>query len=43
VTRRRLLIGGALIVVALAAAIGVYAYNENQPIEKRGSAKEEFA
>jgi outer membrane protein assembly factor BamB len=42
VTRRRLLIGGALIVLALAAAIGVYAYNENQPIEKRGSAKEEF-
>jgi outer membrane protein assembly factor BamB len=42
VTRRRLLIGGALIVLALAAAIGVYAYNENQPIEKRGSATEEF-
>jgi outer membrane protein assembly factor BamB len=42
VTRRRLLIGGALMVLALAAAIGVYAYNENQPIEKRGSAKEEF-
>jgi outer membrane protein assembly factor BamB len=36
------LIGGALVVVALAAAIGVYAYNENQPIEKRGSATEEF-
>jgi outer membrane protein assembly factor BamB len=42
VTRRRLLIGGALIVVALAAAIGVYAYNESDPIEKRGSATEEF-
>jgi outer membrane protein assembly factor BamB len=42
VTRRRLLIGGALVVLALAAAIGVYAYNENQPIEKRGSATEEF-
>ena len=34
--------GGALIVLALAAAIAVYAYNENQPIEKRGSAREEF-
>ena len=31
-----------LIVVALAVAVGVYAYNENQPIEKRGSATEEF-
>ncbi len=41
-TRRRLLLGLALIVVALAAAVGVYAYNENQPIEKRGSASEEF-
>jgi outer membrane protein assembly factor BamB len=42
VTRRRLLIGGALIVLALAAAIGVYAYNDTDPIEKRGSATEEF-
>jgi outer membrane protein assembly factor BamB len=42
VTRRRLLIGAALVVLALAAAIGVYAYNESQPIEKRGSATEEF-
>jgi outer membrane protein assembly factor BamB len=40
--RRRLLIGGALVVLVLAVAIGVYAYNENQPIEKRGSANEEF-
>ena len=40
--RRRLLIGGALVVIALAVAIGVYAYNESQPIEKRGSATEEF-
>ena len=40
--RRRLLIGGALVVLALAVAVGVYAYNENQPIEKRGSATEEF-
>jgi outer membrane protein assembly factor BamB len=36
------LIGVALVVGVLAAAIGVYAYNENQPIEKRGSATEEF-
>ena len=36
------MIGVALVVVALAAAIGVYAYNENQPIEKRGSATDEF-
>ena len=40
--RRRLLIGGALVVLALAVAVGVYAYNESQPIEKRGSATEEF-
>ena len=40
--RRRLLLGGALVVLALAVAIGVYAYNESQPIEKRGSATEEF-
>ena len=40
--RRRLLIGGALIVLVLAVAVGVYAYNENQPLEKRGSATEEF-
>jgi outer membrane protein assembly factor BamB len=42
VSRRRLLIGGALVVVALGVAIGVYAYNQNQPVEKRGSATEEF-
>lgn len=40
--RRRLVIGGALLVIALAVAVGVYAYNENQPLEKRGSASEEF-
>ena len=40
--RRRLLIGGALVVLALAVAVGVYAYNEKQPTEKRGSATEEF-
>ena len=40
--RRLLLLGGALVVLALAVAIGVYAYNENQPLEKRGSATDEF-
>ena len=41
-TRRRLIVGVALVVLALAVAVGVYAYNESQPIEKRGSATEEF-
>jgi outer membrane protein assembly factor BamB len=41
--RRRLILGGALVVVAIAVAAGVYIYNEeNEPIEKRGSATEEF-
>ena len=41
--RRRLLIGGALVGVALLIAIGVYAYEkEKEPIEKRGSATDEF-
>jgi outer membrane protein assembly factor BamB len=41
-TRRRWVIGAALVAVVL-AAVGVYAYNEEkQPIEKRGSATDEF-
>ncbi|HEU0024301.1 MAG TPA: PQQ-binding-like beta-propeller repeat protein [Thermoleophilaceae bacterium] len=40
--RRRLLAGVALAVLALGVAVGVYAYNESQPTEKRGSADEEF-
>jgi outer membrane protein assembly factor BamB len=41
--RRRLLISGALVVVALLIAVGVYAYEkEKEPIEKRGSATDEF-
>ncbi|MGH2802548.1 MAG: PQQ-binding-like beta-propeller repeat protein [Thermoleophilaceae bacterium] len=41
--RRRLIIGGALVAVVIAIAVGVYAYNqETEPIEKRGSATEEF-
>ena len=41
--RRRLILGGALVAVAIAIAAGVYAYNEEkEPIEKRGSATEEF-
>jgi outer membrane protein assembly factor BamB len=42
VTRRRLIAGAAL-VAAIAVAVGVYAYEkEKEPIEKRGSASEEF-
>ena len=41
--RRRLILGGALVAVLLGVAVGVYAYQqEKQPIEKRGSATEEF-
>jgi outer membrane protein assembly factor BamB len=44
VSRRRLIIGGALAAVVIAVAAGVYAYykEETEPIEKRGSATEEF-
>jgi outer membrane protein assembly factor BamB len=42
VTRRRLILGAAIVAV-LAVAVGVYAYEkEKEPIEKRGSASEEF-
>jgi outer membrane protein assembly factor BamB len=42
VTRRRLIAGAAL-VAAIAVAVAVYAYEkEKEPIEKRGSASEEF-
>jgi outer membrane protein assembly factor BamB len=40
--RRRLLAGVAVVVLAVGAAAAVYVHNENQPIEKRGSADEEF-
>ena len=41
---RRLLIAGAVVVLGLGAAIGIYAYNESEdPVRKRGSAKQEFA
>ena len=40
--RRRLLVGGALAVLALAIAAGAYALMKDKPIEKRGSASEEF-
>jgi outer membrane protein assembly factor BamB len=41
--RRRLILGGALLAVLVLIAAGVYAYiDEKQPIEKRGSATEEF-
>jgi outer membrane protein assembly factor BamB len=42
VTRRRLLVGGGLVVIVLAVAIGLYVRNQNEPPEKRGSATEEF-
>jgi outer membrane protein assembly factor BamB len=42
VSRRRLLIAGSLVVLLVGVAIGVYAYNESQPTEKRGSASDEF-
>jgi outer membrane protein assembly factor BamB len=43
VTRRRLLVGGVLAVLALAIAVGAYAYlKDEEPTEKRGSANEEF-
>jgi outer membrane protein assembly factor BamB len=41
-SRRRLLAGVAIVVVALGAAAFVYVQNENKPVEKRGSADEEF-
>jgi outer membrane protein assembly factor BamB len=41
--RRRLIFGGALLAVLVGVAVGVYAYQqEKEPIEKRGSATEEF-
>ena len=41
-TRRRLILGAAL-VAAVVVAVGIYAYEkEKEPIEKRGSASEEF-
>lgn len=40
--RRRLLIGGALIAVALGTSAGIYYRSETKPVEKRGSAKVEF-
>jgi outer membrane protein assembly factor BamB len=42
VTRRRLLVGGGLVAILLAVAIGVYLSSQNDPPEKRGSATEEF-
>jgi outer membrane protein assembly factor BamB len=41
--RRRFIFGGALVAVLVGVAVGVYAYQqEKEPIEKRGSATEEF-
>lgn len=41
-TRRRLLVGGGLVVIVLAVAIGLYVRSQNEPLQKRGSATEEF-
>lgn len=41
-TRRRLLLGGGLVAIVLAVAIGLYVRSQNEPLEKRGSATEEF-
>jgi outer membrane protein assembly factor BamB len=37
-----LLVGGGLVAIAAAVAIGLYVRSQNDPIEKRGSATEEF-
>jgi outer membrane protein assembly factor BamB len=42
VNRRRLLVVGALFVVAVGAAGAVYVHEKNEPTRKRGSATEEF-
>jgi outer membrane protein assembly factor BamB len=42
VTRRRLLVGGGLVAIVLAVAIGLYVRSQDNPPEKRGSATEEF-
>jgi outer membrane protein assembly factor BamB len=43
VNRRRLLLGGVLAVIAMALAVGAYAYlDDPEPTKKRGSAKQEF-
>ena len=39
---RKLLIGGALVLVLLVAGGGIYYWQANKPVEKRGSANEEF-
>ena len=41
-SRRRLLLSAAVVVVLVGTAVGVWAYNESQPVEKRGSPKQEF-
>jgi outer membrane protein assembly factor BamB len=42
VTRRRLLVGGGLVAIVVAVAVGLYVRSQNNPPEKRGSATEEF-
>ncbi len=42
VTRRRLLVGGGLVAIVVAVAVGLYVRGQNNPPEKRGSASQEF-
>jgi outer membrane protein assembly factor BamB len=42
VTRRRLLVGGGLVAIVIAVAVGLYVRSQDKPPEKRGSATEEF-
>jgi outer membrane protein assembly factor BamB len=42
VNRRRLLLAGALVLVAVGIGVYAYVHHQLQPTEKRGSAKEEF-
>ncbi|HEY6593643.1 MAG TPA: PQQ-binding-like beta-propeller repeat protein, partial [Asanoa sp.] len=41
-TRRRLLVGGGLVAIVIAVAVGLYVRSQDNPPEKRGSATEEF-
>ena len=41
-TRRRLLVGGGLVAIVIAVAVGLYVRSQDKPPEKRGSATEEF-
>jgi outer membrane protein assembly factor BamB len=42
VNRRRLLVGGGLVAIVIAVAVGLYVRSQDKPPEKRGNATEEF-